>query len=228
MRANFNIYRTKIGYVPQDDLLHKELKVGEVLAYSAKLRLPPDINIKEVVERTLQQIEMSHRRDVLVSQLSGGQRKRVSIGVELLADPKLFFLDEPTSGLDPGLDKKMMQLLRKLANQGRTVILVTHATSNITLCDRIVFLGQGGRLCYFGPPQEAMNFFSITQGDFADISNKLENEHTVVTEAEKFTKSDYYQRYIANHLSIRSQQLPTTAPPQQIPRSFLQQCFSGK
>ncbi|MCP2727824.1 FHA domain-containing protein [Limnofasciculus baicalensis] len=223
LRANFNIYRTQIGYVPQDDIIHKELKVGEVLAYAAKLRLPPDINIEEVVERTLQQIEMSHRRDVLVSQLSGGQRKRVSIGVELLADPKLFFLDEPTSGLDPGLDKKMMELLRKLANQGRTVILVTHATSNITLCDRIVFLGQGGRLCYFGPPQEAMNFFGITQGDFADIYNKLENEQNVVTEAEKFTKSDYYQRYITNHLSIRSQQLPTTAPPQQIPRSFLQQ-----
>ncbi len=143
LRSNFGVYRSQIGYVPQDDIVHRELTVAEVLTYAAKLRLPSDTDLEEVVSKTLDEIEMSDRRDVLVSKLSGGQRKRVSIGVELLADPKLFFLDEPTSGLDPGLDKKMMQLLRKLANQGRTVILVTHATANITLCDRIVFVGRG-------------------------------------------------------------------------------------
>ncbi|NEP08736.1 MAG: ATP-binding cassette domain-containing protein [Symploca sp. SIO2C1] len=201
LRANFNIYRTQIGYVPQDDIVHKELKVGEVLTYAAKLRLPTDSDVEQIVQNTLQQIEMSDRRDVLVSQLSGGQRKRVSIGVELLADPKLFFLDEPTSGLDPGLDKKMMQLLRKLAIQGRTVILVTHATANIALCDRVVFLGKGGRLCYFGSPQEALDFFGITTGDFADIYNRLEDEETVIQEAYRFSNSNYYQSYIVNHLS---------------------------
>ena len=154
----------------------------EALTYTAKLRLPPDTNVQEVVEKTIEQIEMAERKNILVSQLSGGQRKRVSIGLELLADPKLFFLDEPTSGLDPGLDKKMMQLLKKLANQGRTIILVTHATANIRICDRIVFLGRSGRLCYFGSPKEAMNFFSINTGDFADIYNELETSDENINE----------------------------------------------
>ncbi|MEG4912295.1 FHA domain-containing protein [Microcoleus sp. B7-D4] len=202
LRQNFNIYRNQIGYVPQDDIVHADLRVEEVLSYAAKLRLPPDTEVKQVVAKTLEDIEMTHRRKALVKQLSGGQRKRVSIGVELLADPKLFFLDEPTSGLDPGLDKKMMQLLRKLANQGRTVILVTHATANITMCDRIVFMGRGGRLCYFGPPREALDFFDVKTGDFADIYNELETGETNVQSwAEKFNKSPYYQRYIVNHFS---------------------------
>ena len=132
----------------------------------------------------------------------------MSIGVELLADPKLFFLDEPTSGLDPGLDKKMMQLLRKLANQGRTIILVTHATSNIKLCDRIVFLGRGGNLCYFGPPDEAMNFFDIQSGDFADIYIKLESKQAVEAEAHNFLASPYHQRYVKNRLSASSVKTP--------------------
>ena len=218
LRTNFNIYRTQIGYVPQTDIVHKDLRVGEVLSYAAQLRLPPDIDIEQVVQKTLQQIEMSERRDVLVKQLSGGQLKRVSIGVELLADPKLFFLDEPTSGLDPGLDKKMMQLLRKLADEGRTIVLVTHATSNITLCDRIVFLGLGGHLCYFGTPQEAMKFFRITNGDFADIYIKLESQASVIQEANQFRNSPYYKNYIENRLSIGSQN-SKASPPQQVKRS---------
>ena len=97
LRQNFNIYRNQIGYVPQDDIVHADLTVEEVLSYAAKLRLPPDTDVQQVVAKTLEDIEMTHRRKALVKQLSGGQRKRVSIGVELLADPKLFFLDEPTS-----------------------------------------------------------------------------------------------------------------------------------
>lgn len=210
LRNNFNIYRTQIGYVPQDDIIHRELTVKEVLTYAAKLRLPPDIDVAKVVEKTLQDVEMSHRRNARVSELSGGQRKRVSIGVELLADPKLFFLDEPTSGLDPGLDKKMMQLLRKLADQGRTVVLVTHATANIKLCDRVVFLGQGGRLCYFGPPDACLRFFGV-KDDFADIYNQLEKPETVIDQAERFHSSDDYRRYVANHLSPGNQNLQINA-----------------
>ncbi len=204
LRNNFNMYRTHIGYVPQDDIIHQELTVSEVLTYAAKLRLPPDINVTQVVEKTLQDVEMSHRRDAKVSQLSGGQRKRVSIGVELLADPKLFFLDEPTSGLDPGLDKKMMQLLRKLADEGRTVILVTHATTNIKLCDRVVFLGRGGKLCYFGPPDECLRFFAV-KDDFADIYNQLEKPENIIDQANKFRQSDDYRRYIENRLNSGTQ-----------------------
>jgi len=226
LRNNFNIYRTQIGYVPQDDIIHPELTVSEVLTYAAKLRLPPDINLKEVVEKTLEQIEMKERRNVFVSQLSGGQRKRVSIGVELLADPKLFFLDEPTSGLDPGLDKKMMQLLRKLANQGRTIILVTHATANIRICDRVVFLGRGGRLCYFGSSREALTFFSVNTGDFADIYNELETSDENINEwVNNFRQSEYYRHYISNHLSIDNFKPPTNLPPKKQPPSFWQQLF---
>ncbi|NJO40873.1 MAG: ATP-binding cassette domain-containing protein [Cyanobacteria bacterium RU_5_0] len=226
LRTNFNIYRTQIGYVPQDDIIHKELTVAEVLTYAAKLRLPPDIDVDRVVKNTLEQIEMVERRDVLVSQLSGGQRKRVSIGVELLADPKLFFLDEPTSGLDPGLDKKMMMLLRKLADQGRTVILVTHATANIKLCDRIAFMARGGRLCYFGPPDEADKFFAVTSGDFADIYNELEQGESVVQQwAQRYSQSPYFQQYVINHLSIGNAATHSTvkAPPKQVKPSPVKQ-----
>jgi ABC-type multidrug transport system ATPase subunit len=223
LRTNFNIYRTQIGYVPQDDIIHRQLTVAEVLTYAAQLRLPPDTEIKSVLEKTLSDIEMSHRRNALVSQLSGGQRKRVSIGVELLADPKLFFLDEPTSGLDPGLDKKMMQLLRRLADQGRTIILVTHATANITLCDRVVFLGQGGRLCYFGSPQDSLKFFGVNTGDFADIYNKLEEEKTVLQEAKRFQNSPDHQRYIGDRLSHPTTQQTFQLSPKKVSQNPLKQ-----
>jgi putative ABC transport system ATP-binding protein len=222
LRKNFNIYRNQIGYVPQTDIVHKDLKVQEVLYYAAKLRLPPDIDIDQVVQQTLTQIEMTDRRDVLVKNLSGGQLKRVSIGVELLADPKLFFLDEPTSGLDPGLDKKMMQLLRKLADQGRTIILVTHATSNITLCDRIVFLGRGGNLCYFGPPQQANKFFNLEKGDFADIYIKLESKESVSKATEEYEKSAYRHKYIDQKLGLGNE-TSNNQKPKKVKRSFIQQ-----
>ena len=217
LRNNFNIYRTQIGYVPQDDIIHEQLTVTEALTYAAKLRLPPDTEVAPLVNKTLDTIEMSDgdRRNTLVGKLSGGQRKRVSIGVELLADPKLFFLDEPTSGLDPGLEKKMMELLRKLADQGRTIVLVTHATANIKLCDRIAFLGRGGRLCYFGSPDEAFDFFGITPGDFAEIYNQLETSATEVKQwADGFRQSPYYQRYITNHLSTGDRGNTGNAPKQ--------------
>jgi ABC transport system ATP-binding/permease protein len=221
LKTNFNIYRTLIGYVPQYDIVHTNLKVKEVLYYAAKLRLPPDINVEQVVQKTLQQIELLERQNTLVKNLSGGQLKRVSIGVELLADPKLFFLDEPTSGLDPGLDKKMMQLLRRLADEGRTVILVTHATTNITLCDRIVFMGLGGHLCYFGPPDKAMDFFKVESEDFADIYIKLETKESVLTEAGRFHTSDYQKEYIDNRLAQIDRE--NQFSPKPVKRSFFQQ-----
>jgi len=211
LHAKFDVYRTQIGYVPQDDIVHRYLTVSEVLHYAAKLRLLPDTDVEGLVRSTLEQIELPHCENTLVKQLSGGQRKRVSIGVELLADPKLFFLDEPTSGLDPGLEKKMMQLLRKLANQGRTIILVTHATANITLCDRLAFMGQGGNLCYFGPPQEALDFFSVESGDFAEIYNQLESTENASSTAAQFETSSTYARYVGSQLSLE-QNCQTLSP----------------
>lgn len=174
--ANFDNYRNVLGYVPQDDILHRTLPVDRALGYAARLRLPGDTAASEIagrVSRVLEDVEMTPHSDKLVENLSGGQRKRVSIGAELLADPSLFFLDEPTSGLDPGLEKKMMYTLRRLADSGRTIVLVTHATANITVCDHVAFMA-GGRLVYYGPPGEALSFFNVTSGDFADIYTKLE------------------------------------------------------
>ena len=216
LRKNWPVYRSQVGYVPQDDIIHRELTVEEVLRSACQLRLPPDTNIEEVITNTLEQIKLSHVRNTLVAKLSGGQRKRVSIGVELLADPKLFFLDEPTSGLDPGLDKEMMLLLREQADRGRTIALVTHATDNIGICDRIAFMGLGGNLCFYGPPEEALPFFqqyagrfdSEHFGDFADIYielNKGKNKAAIAERvsywSEKYANSPEYKSYIQNSLS---------------------------
>lgn len=176
---NFDAYNANLGFVPQKDIIHKSLTVERALRYAAQLRLPPDTTLEEIearVEGVLKAVEMGPYRDRLASDLSGGQLKRLSISVELLAEPKLLFLDEPTSGLDPGLDKKMMQLLRKLADQGRTVVLVTHATASIEqTCHHVVFMSLG-RMVFFGPPQEAKVFFAVS--DFADIYSKLEEPDT--------------------------------------------------
>ncbi|WP_368667634.1 ABC transporter permease [Synechocystis sp. LEGE 06083] len=146
------------------------------------------------------------------SAISGGQLKRVSIGVELLVDPKLFFLDEPTSGLDPGLDKKMMQLLRKLADQGRTIVLVTHATGNINLCDRLVFLGQGGNLCYFGTFSDACQFFNLRNGDFAEVYIQLDNQTAVIHTTQRYRWSSYQHQYIDQRLGVSDSSVITPKP----------------
>ncbi len=198
-------FSTQLGYVPQDDIIHRDLTVERALYYAAKLRLPSDFTeaqIKQRINEVLEDVEMSFRRNLLVSKLSGGQRKRVSIALELLANPSVFFLDEPTSGLDPGLDRKMMFLLRKLADKGHTIILVTHATNNINACDYVCFLCQGGRLAFFGPPNDAKTYFEKT--DFAEIYSALEpteQNKNIPQEAEaRFKTSPYYRQYVQTPL----------------------------
>jgi ABC-type multidrug transport system ATPase subunit len=193
-------YRAMVGYVPQDDTLHRELPVARALAYTARLRLPADTSGAEIdarVARVLEEVDMTAHRDKRIDRLSGGQRKRVSIAAELLAEPSLFFLDEPTSGLDPGLEKRMMATLRRLADAGRTVVLVTHATANILQCDHVAFVADG-RLAFFGPPREAPAFFGVPGGDFADIYGLLEGD------AERweahFRGSGVYAQYVARRL----------------------------
>src|SRR5579883_921080 len=194
-------FSTQLGYVPQDDIIHRDLTVERALYYAAKLRLPSDMTkdqIKGRIDEVLEDVDMKHRRHLLVSKLSGGQRKRVSIALELLANPSVFFLDEPTSGLDPGLDRKMMTLLRNLADKGHTIILVTHATNNINSCDYICFLAQGGHLAFFGPPNEAKTYFGKT--DFAEIYSALEpteENPNIPAQAEaRFKASPEYQKYV--------------------------------
>ena len=167
--ARYDAYRSLLGYVPQDDILHRSLTVARALHHAARLRLPADTADAEVSARiaeVLEAVDMTAHADKRVDELSGGQRKRVSIACELLADPPLLFLDEPTSGLDPGLERKLMLTLRALADGGRTIVLITHATGNIRVCDHIAYL-VGGKLVWFGPPAQAPGFFGVE--DFADI-----------------------------------------------------------
>ena len=210
---HFDLYRAMIGYVPQDDIIHKNLTVANALRYAARLRLPPDTSAQEIEQRidaVLQQVGMIGQKEQVVSSLSGGQRKRVSIAVEMLARPNLFFLDEPTSGLDPGLEKKMMHTLRHLADGGRTVLLVTHATANITQCDLVCFLSQG-RMVYFGPPEEAPAFFGVSSNDFADIYAQLDDADPRTARQKaaqwerRFEQSEQYRRYVAERQRALSQ-----------------------
>lgn len=199
------LYSGQIGYVPQDDIVHRDLTVERALYYAAKIRLPSDFTEEQIEQRiaeVLEEVELFHRRTLMVRNLSGGQRKRVSIALELLANPSVFFLDEPTSGLDPGLDRKMMFLLRKLADRGHTIVLVTHATNNINSCDYVCFLAAGGRLAYFGPPEEAKSYFGKT--DFAEIYTSLEatDEAPAIPEEaqDRFRAAPEYARYVATPL----------------------------
>ncbi len=188
--------RHHIGYVPQDDIIHRELTVAQALTYAAQLRLPADMRAEElarVVDETLEMLDLSHRRDVLISHLSGGQRKRVSVGVELLSRPGVLFLDEPTSGLDPGTEAKLMKLFRRLADQGRTVVCTTHVMENIDLFHKIVVLAPGGKLAYFGPPGRAKQFFEIEK--FCDLYDRMEDE-TPTQWQERYRKSSQYRELI--------------------------------
>jgi ABC-type multidrug transport system ATPase subunit len=177
---NLDLYRhldslkQSIGYVPQDDIIHRELTVYRTLYYVARLRLSRDVSrreIDQIVNEVMDVTGLSERRDVAISQLSGGQRKRVSIAVELITKPSVIFLDEPTSGLDPATEEKIMKLFRQIAESGRTVVLTTHAMENVKLFDKIVVLMRG-KLVFYGAPQEALAH--VKADSFKDLYDKLE------------------------------------------------------
>jgi len=172
---SYDELRNRIGLVPQSDLLHTNLTTQKALEYGAALRFPRDTSEQERKGKVLEVMEslgLSERADLRIDKLSGGQRKRTSVALELLTEPVLLFLDEPTSGLDPGLDRQVMKLLRDLADAGRTVIVVTHSVANLDICDDIVVLAPGGHLAYFGPPKTILRKFDSS--DWADVFTTLE------------------------------------------------------
>lgn len=159
---NYAALRTRIGFVPQDDILHKSLSIRAALEYAARLRLPADTTRaerREQVNRVLGQLDLHEQAETKVSKLSGGQRKRASVAMELLTEPALLILDEPTSGLDPAMDKQVMDTLRLLANAGRVVVVVTHNVANLDVCDRVVLLAKGGLPAYLGAPDAILGYF---------------------------------------------------------------------
>jgi ABC-type multidrug transport system ATPase subunit len=158
----------EIGYVPQDEIVHGLLSVREALDFAARLRLPEDAtgaDVDAAVARVMDELALTEHAETRVSALSGGQRKRVGVAMELVSRPSLLFLDEPTSGLDPGLETRMMELLRALADNDRGVAVVTHATTNLGICDKLVVMGRGGVLAFAGTPQDALRFFGAEQYD---------------------------------------------------------------
>jgi ABC transport system ATP-binding/permease protein len=192
--AHYHELRQRIGFVPQDDVVHPELTVEQSLLYAAELRFAPDVTAEERrarVEEVLVELGLEERRSLPVAKLSGGQRKRVSVAIELLTKPSLLFLDEPTSGLDPGLERSLMELLRTLADGGRTVVVVTHSTESLNLCDRVLFLAPGGRAAYYGPPQLALAYFG------------LDSYQEVFRELSADTPEEWKARFLADELGAR-------------------------
>ncbi|HZC10909.1 MAG TPA: ATP-binding cassette domain-containing protein, partial [Mycobacterium sp.] len=157
VHAEYASLRSRIGMVPQDDVVHRQLTVNQALGYAAELRLPPDTSKADrakVVANVLKELDLTKHADTRVDKLSGGQRKRASVALELLTGPSLLILDEPTSGLDPALDHQVMTMLRQLADAGRVVIVVTHMLSYLDTCDQLLLVAPGGKTAYCGPPDQ--------------------------------------------------------------------------
>ncbi len=214
---NRNLYkqfaelRQRIGLVPQDDILHKELTVKKALKYAAKLRFPADTTTEEREHRigeVLRELKLDIHKEKKVTSLSGGQRKRVSVALELLTKPSLIFLDEPTSGLDPGMDRDVMQLLRGLADDGRTVLVVTHSVAELAICDKLLVMAPGGSVAYFGPPEEALNFFGYDT--WADVFSAFEN-YRDYDWAGRWKGSQHYQMYAADIDAVAPQSVDMPA-----------------
>ena len=202
---NYAELRHRIGFVPQDDILHTQLTVRRALNYAARLRFPHDVSAaerKHRIEEVLSELGLTAHANQRIDSLSGGQRKRTSVALELLTKPSLLFLDEPTSGLDPGFEKSVMQTLRTLADDGRSVVVVTHNIAQLNMCDRLLILAPGGRLAYFGPPKQALSYFNCS--DFADLFNLLEHD----------TGTDWTGRFNTSALKqALSGPLPAFRPP---------------
>lgn len=202
---NLGLYRNSLGYVPQDDIIHAELPLRRTLQYAARLRLPGDMSRADreaAVDDALRVLNLTAQSNLRVSSLSGGQRKRASIGVELLTRPRVFFLDEPTSGLDPATDRQMMEQLRRLADDGSTVVLTTHATKNIAHCDKIIVLARGGLLAFAGTPDEALGYFSVAS--FDEVYDRLGDELTPEEWAQRFHETGLYRQVVAGQPEVEA------------------------
>ena len=214
---HYSELRYRIGMVPQDDVLHRQLKVRRALRFAASLRFADDVPRKQRSARVgevLELLGLTARARQRIDTLSGGQRKRTSVALELLTEPSLLALDEPTSGLDPALDKEVMRELRLLADRGRTVVVVTHSVLHLELCDHVLVMCLGGRMGYFGPPDMLLEFFEAE--DYADVFDKVTNDAS--RWAQRYRNSEIYRRFVgevalelskANSGSVGPVEMPT-------------------
>ncbi|ANW63666.1 ABC transporter ATP-binding protein [Mycobacterium sp. djl-10] len=200
IHAEYASLRSRIGMVPQDDVVHGQLTVRQALMYAAELRLPPDTTKEDrenVVMQVLEELEMTKHLDTRVDKLSGGQRKRASVALELLTGPSLLILDEPTSGLDPALDRQVMTMLRQLADAGRVVLVVTHSLTYLDVCDQVLLLAPGGKTAFYGPPSQIgpqlgttnwADIFSTVAGDPDEAGRRYIERTGPAPEAEASTE----------------------------------------
>ena len=216
---NYNELRYRIGLVPQESVLHTQLTARRALQYSAELRFPADTKAAERdgrVDEVMGELGLTKHANTRADRLSGGQLKRVNVAQELLTKPSLLFLDEPTSGLDPGLDKSVMEQMRDLAHDGRTVIVVTHSVDNLDTCDRLLVLVPGGRIAYYGPPEEGLAYFK--QSRWAEVFQAFERYPDRDWAAE-YAASPAYAQYVLGQRPQssqvpNSQELAANPPPQ--------------
>jgi ABC-type multidrug transport system ATPase subunit len=173
--GNFDAVKRDLVVVPQKDLMFDALTVEQALSYTARLRLPPDTSAEDLraeVDELLKTVGLEARRHTRIRDLSGGQLKRVSLANELVGRPTLIFLDEVTSGLDEQTDRDMMDLFRRLADSGKTVLCVTHTMANVErACHEVVVLAPGGVLAFVGEPDEAKEYFGVER--LGDVYEKL-------------------------------------------------------
>ena len=215
---HYDYIKTHIGYVPQDDIIHQALTVDECLFYSAKLRVEnaKDDFVNSQIEKVLAQLNVSETRYQLISSLSGGQRKRISIAVELLNDPFILFLDEPTSPLDPQSVEEFLTILKNLAIAGTTVVLVTHKPDDLSFLDEVLFLGKGGYPVYFDKVANHLSYFGVfkTVSIYPKISDNTSTDFNT-----------YCKKFQSAHLSTSNQNFDLEKLSTKKTFSFLKQLF---
>ncbi|WP_251091968.1 FHA domain-containing protein [Streptomyces sp. Caat 7-52] len=210
--------RQRIGLVPQDDILHPQLAVRAALGYAAELRFPEDTAPAERRARAaevIRELGLEQCTDQPVHILSGGQRKRVSVALELLTKPSLLFLDEPTSGLDPGMDRSVMHMLRGLADDGHTVVVVTHSVLSLDICDRLLVLAPGGKVAYYGPPGDTLAFFGFAHWPEAFEAFDRDRDRDW---GKEYRDSGFHQRYVSEATAQPHHPGPAPVPPVPPPR----------
>ncbi|MFK7985772.1 MAG: FHA domain-containing protein [Sandaracinaceae bacterium] len=228
----YESFRTNVGYVPQDDIVHPELTVKEALHYACRLRLPAGTSkkhIEESIDATLKEVGLWDQRDQQIGSaekkvLSGGQRRRVNLAVELVTDPSLLILDEPTSGLSWTDAADVISTLRRLADNGRTIVVTIHQPDyqEYEKFDAVTILGRGGKLLFFGPPSpDSYDFFGAAPGKPREMFDHLE-QLPPDQWREKFHTTDTYRRFVVERAG-NAQADSGGAPPKPRARSSLRQ-----